>query len=248
MKLNVYSCGCTAMDVSVVSTCDEHGGYVVSATDDVIGRSDRRSFMTKDKSSILLYADVLGAMRKLKDSSVGLVLSYPDHFFFYVRSLTNDKAFRDFPDSYFTECRRILARDGHIVLVVEPAIITSVVFCAAMSGFQIANQFLIRMRIVDHVETDKDSIGDNGYRAVLFFSRTGQDIEHEVRTVKDVRSAALSLHKSGLILDTSCIHHPFVVSARKKAKTIGIVSGRRRYEALKSRLAKLCNNKSKETP
>lgn len=238
MMLNVYSCGCTALDVSVVSQCEEHGGYVVAATEDVVPQSNRKAFMTKDKSAILFYTNLLEGMRKLSAGSTGLIFSYPDHFHFYTREFVATEAFRDFPDRYFPECRRILRKDGHIALIVEHTILSSVVYCARLSGFKLDDYFLVPMYISDlslkHSFVDKYAT----YKAALVFSRNGESSNKKCANLKGFERHALSLHHKGLILDTSCIHYPFLVKSSKKSKSVGIVSNYKRYTALKQKLVK----------
>lgn len=217
MKINVYSCGCTAIDVSIISECDVHGGHVLSAYDRV-KRSDQKAFQTDDGSAILFYTNLSEGMRKLSDKSVGLVLTYPDHYHFNVRALLHPKAWAFYVDPFFTFCSRVLKDDGKIFILIEPNVLHCVLFSAFQSGFDLS--FLKLLPVSD------------GFKFALVFSN-GPALSTNIVDVKSFEKAALDAFSSGLILDTSCLHSKFIQHSRTKAKTVGIVTKECKYSKLK---------------
>lgn len=230
--MSIYSCGCTKNNVPILSECEEHGGHVVSAAK-VMPPSSRRAFMTLDKSTVLFYADVKSGMSKLKDKTVGLILSYPDHFYMYVRQLLDPESFTRFPDFYFSECFRVLKNDGLVVLVVEPNALCSVLYCAHFAGFNLVSQELSKLALRHPNQFFKASYY---HRFVLVFSKQQRDVEIRSRTMQELAKTALASHTSGLIVDTSCNHQPFLLRGRKRARTIGIVSVESQFESIKKTL------------
>jgi hypothetical protein len=180
---------------------------------------------------------MLDGMRRLKDNTVGLIFTYPDHFPFLARDLIDTKVWHDFPDKYFPECRRILQSDGHIVLFVEQFALASVVYSAAKAGFKIVSQSIVRMAIADEPLTSTFLDDFHTYKTCLVFVRNGQESNKRIGDIKlkNAERPVLNFYQSGLILDTSCIHWPFVMASRHVARTVGIVSANKRYAVLKER-------------
>lgn len=238
--LSVYSCGCSARNVPPVSRCLEHNGHVVVSMDRDVPRHRRASKKSKDGRLLLLYDSLQGGMSRLKDNSVGLVLSYPDHFPFAARESVFGSAFLSFPDPYFTECRRLLRDDGHIVLVVEHSVLSAVLYSAAMSGFRINSVSWVRMEIKD-LPSGQDFLNANSvykFCVVLAPDTSKSRMTLGSGTVRDGTFIAEKFHTDGFILDTSCIHYPFVLASKKVSKTVGIVSGRYRYRSIVERINK----------
>lgn len=233
MKLNVYSCGCTALDVSVVSTCEEHGGYVVSATDDFVPTDARKAFMSDDKQSVLFHTNFIDGMRKLSAGTVGLIFSYPDHFMYTARELVDARSFVEFSDSYFYECRRVLRHDGRIAILVEHAVLPSILYCADQAGFHVLGNFLVPMHISDLAGKHNYQNKHSSFKAGLILSRTDGATVVKSSSLRGFEKRVLSNHIGGHIVDTSCIHYHFIMASRKVSRSIGIVSCSDRYKALK---------------
>lgn len=239
--LNVYSCGCTARNVPVLSRCETHNGYVVVVTNGDVPRSSRASRKSKDGRMVILYDSLLGGMGRLRDSSVGLVFTYPDHFPFAARDSVETQAFQDFPDLYFPECRRVLKDDGHVVLIVEHNILSSVVYCGVKAGFKVNSVSTVRMKIKDEPFSQDFLNSFYVYKACVVLSPRKSESRLKVGNVelRNAQKLAEKFHTSGLILDTSCIHYPFVFASKKIAKTVGIVSDNARYKSLIKRMENL---------
>lgn len=232
--LNVYSCGCTALDVPPLSRCKTHSGHVVAAAANFAG--PRRSFLSDDKRVAILYDSTVEGMRRLKDASVGLIFSYPDQFLFTVRSLIDPASFLHFPDTYFPECRRVLRPYGSAVLIVETFALSAVVYCAHMAGFRVDSTSVVRLPIIDEPLVSDFVNEYYVYKACVTLSLRNSPSSGQVRDMS-LKSSPRLIDRlypgKGLILDTSCIHYPFVMSARKTAKTVGIITDLRRYRAMR---------------
>ena len=234
---NVYSCGCSAYDVPIISSCKEHGGNVVSATRNVVMQEDRRSFITKNKKLALLYDNPHTGLGRLKPESVGLIWSYPDHFDFLVRTLLEPSAFRTYNDRYFSACRRVLRPNGHIVLFVEVSALIAVVYSAMLSGFKVVSQSSVIMRLDDDSNEHRFLNNQKRHKVCVVFAFNGHHSTADLSSVNPSRCAQdiIDIYQDGLIVDTSCIHNPFPLVARKVAKTVGIVNDTSRYVAMKRR-------------
>lgn len=226
------------MNVPILSRCKEHNGHVVVVSDLVVPTHERTSYRTKDRRLALLYSSMIDGMRRLKDGTVGLIFTYPDHFPFMARDLIDPTAWHDFPDKYFPECRRVLQADGHIVLFLENFALASVVYSASKAGFKIVSQSIVRMTIADEPLTSTFLDDFHTYKTCLVLVRKGQDSDKRIGDIKlkNAERHIVNLYSSGLILDTSCIHYPFVLAGRKVARTVGIVSDRKRYNVIKERI------------
>lgn len=246
LSLNFYSCGCTAYNVPIMSRCVEHNGYITAARDVEVTIDTRKSFVSHDKSLAVLNDTLIPAMRRLRDKSVGLIFSYPDQFVFGVRTHLSSSAFTALPDSFFPECDRILRDDGTIALIVEHFVLSSVVFCAHMAGFRISSVSTVRMAIKDEPLTSTFINEYSAYKACIVLRKRDAGHRPKVGDIK-ISSAQNVLPDlycgNGMILDTSCIHYPFIFTARRVAKTIGIVGSVKRYLALKQRAESMEKNK-----
>lgn len=232
--LNVYSCGCTAVDVPILSRCAEHDGHVVVVSRSDVPREQRASKMSEDRQLVYLYDSLSGGLSRLRDESVGLVFTYPDHFPFAAREALGSKEYMEFPDLYFRECKRVLRKDGHIVLFVEHFVQAAVVYAARMSGFIVNSVSLVRMKIKSEPLSPTFLNDFHVYKSCIVLSRSGSAGNIKLGNVSLSKSYKLidKLYNGGLILDTSCIHSPFALVAKQHAKTVGIVSDNARYKAL----------------
>ena len=242
--LNLYSCGCSATDVPVLSRCKEHNGYVVIVSNNEVPARHRTSFRTKNRKLSLLYCSLLDGMRRLRESTVGLIFTYPDHYPFLARDRIDSNNWRDFPDKYFPECKRVLQPDGHVVLIIEHLALASVVYSAIKAGFKIVSQSVVRMVISDE-PVDSTFLNDfYVYKVCLVLTHRAHDSNKSIGDIqlKNVGRHIANFHTGGLVLDTSCIHYPVVIAAHKVTRTVGIVSDWKRYNALKERIKKESSN------
>lgn len=236
--MNVYSCGCTARNVPILTRCSEHNGHVVVLSNSDVPRNRRASVLSSDRKLAVLYDSLLGGMSRVKSESVGLIFTYPDHFPFVAREAVVTSAFLEFPDMFFPECSRVLRDDGHIVLIVEHHILSSVVYCASCSGFNVNSVSTVRMEIKDEPHSQDFLNSFYVYKACVVLSRKKSGSKKKMGNVelRNAQRVAEKFHTGGLILDTSCIHYPFVLASREIAKTIGIVSDHARYKSLIGRM------------
>lgn len=239
--MNVYSCGCTARNVPILTRCSEHNGHVVVLSNSDVAKDRRASSLSQDRKFALLYDSLLGGMSRVKTDSVGLVFTYPDHFPFVAREAVVTSAFLDFPDMFFPECNRVLRKDGHIVLIVEYNILSSVIYCAVYNNFKVNSVSTVKMEIMD------DPIGHDFlnkyqvYKAAVVLSPKNSKSNLRLGNMRlnNAGRIAERFHDRGTILDTSCIHYPFVLASHKKAPTIGIVSDKKRYDSLRQKVKEI---------
>lgn len=242
---NVYSCGCTARSVPILSRCKDHDGMVVAVHDEIVGDDVATTYRTPDKNLTLVHSSLIAGMKKIKDERAGLVLTYPSHVAFAARDNIVTTSFCDFPDKYFPECYRILKDDGHVVLIVESFILSSVLYCASMAGFKVNSVSLVAMTLMDEPMAAKFIREWYYYKHCVVLSKHGDGYTLGNFKMKATTNIAKKFNPSGVVVDTSCIHWPFALQSAKTHKTIGIVSNPRRYtnivDRAKSRFCKTVN-------
>jgi hypothetical protein len=235
--LNVYSCGCSAVDVPVMSRCVEHNGYVVASIDNKVEKPEIRR--SDDKSLTIIHDKLLPSMRRIKEGKVGLIFTYPDHCLFALRDTIDDKLFTTFPDKFFPECDRVLNDDGHIVLIVEGFVLHSVLYCAIKSGFKVNSISVCRLLLQDEPLQSKLIQEYYSYKTCVVLSRSGKG-----KTIPNLKLGMVNkiinhFDPKGIVLDTSCIHRPLIFESCKTRKTIGIVPNKRRFNSVVDGLRKI---------
>ncbi len=236
---NIYNCGCVAYDVPVLTRCEVHNGYVVATVPET---KVLRPKTYKLDGFRLIHSDLKKVVHKLQDGFVDLVLSYPQHDPFYVRShLTPAGTFRFGDKDIFKDYYRVLSDDGSMFLIVEYSVLAEALLACTFAGFKIqqivnTSSSIIREHLSFHSKKKKDEQSSwLTCRAGVLLSKKGAIVprlpdEIELKRNADELLHMFQLDASSRILDGSCIHYPFMFSAlRNGHKIIGVTENSERY-------------------
>lgn len=221
MKNNVFSCGCRAIDVPVVATCEKHGAssYVLSATSHV-PMSDRQS--ERNGNNVVLYDNAIRGMRRIPTDSADVVLSYMDPTLHTIRNLLPSSSYADLFDPYFRECMRIL-RSGVVAILAEPQTVGSILYVAHRSRMPVAGISPISLTVEQQF----------GTRIGIIFGPQAVQFE----TLSEMVDIALHNHDNGrYVIDPSGIYRPFIKRAWEESRSITIVEDQTRFNKLASSL------------
>lgn len=237
--INIYSCGCVAEGVPILSRCDTHNGYVCALLpESKVTRPSKYEL----KGFKLLHMDLYKVLRKIKDNSLDMVLSYPQHDPFYIRTNMRIDAQGRFPNRILEEYYRTLSSEGRIFLIVEYEVLAEALYAMAASGFKINQITTVVSRVIKEPsflkrKKDKDERKFYVQRAGVLLSK--KDTESNLPNIINLKRNADSLldlfqlSSNSRVFDGSCIHFPFVVSAlRKGHRVIGVVDNNKRYSSI----------------
>lgn len=233
--LNFYSCGCTSRgDVHILSKCEEHGGFIVALQKDQVNKV--RCF-TSDCGIRIRHQnlqDVTAACVE-KEIRFDLICSYPEHGAFYAHNALLEDGWRRKINPVMGDLYTLLKNKGHLLFVVEQTLLARVLYDCIMAGFHLNSITIVSSTVMmekHHEQTPENYI----YKFAVLFSKSGTDFTLPEYSRFSELADLLSELEPKRLLETSCIHTPFLKIA---TKTLGVCENYNRYVELKR---KLCSN------
>jgi len=220
---NFYNCGCyVADDVSVISRCAHHNGWVVCRTDFRVTRP-RQLLLGKHLKVIHhnLY-DVMEHLRRPLD----LIFAYPEETLFGPQHQLTTFGFQNSRMEIFTHILRLLKPGGKAVFLIDPIDLGSLAYQARLLRFKIDHRFFpvfiksepLFAKEITHSKVYKLAVGLN----------TGPLPKLRLDNLTDFFDG-LDIPDDARILDLSCIHLDEVQRARPNSKIVGICEDANRY-------------------
>lgn len=232
--LNFYSCGCTSRGhVPITARCGEHNGYIVALQKDQVTK--KRSFRS-DGIHIRHHplSDVTEACLE-KGITFDLICSYPEHGSFYAHDSLVENGWRRKLNPLMPDLYSVLREDGHLLFVVEQTMLARALYDSLMAGFVMNSICIVSSTIA--FEPIHEKIPEMyTYKFAILLSKNGSDFKlPDYARLADLPSLLKKL-KPRRVLETSCIHTPFLHIA---PKTLGVCENYNRYVEIKR---KLCQN------
>lgn len=229
--LNFYSCGCTSDDdVSALSRCEEHGTHLVATVRDQVQKP--RSFRVDNLRIRHHSLDETLATISEKKIKFDLICSYPEHTPLYAYNQL-ESGWTKTVNPLMGKLYDALHDDGHLVFVVEQALLARILFDCTMSGFCL-NSISVVSSLVPIEPYHANWPEFYVYKFAVLFSKHGSGSKlPEYMRLSRLHIRLRKKFRPNRVLETSCIHAPFLHIA---SNTIGVCENYNRYEKLKREL------------
>lgn len=222
---NFYNCGCyVADDVSVISRCEHHNGWVVARTDFKV-TNPRQLVVGKRKRLKVIHHNMYDVLEHLK-RPLDLIFAYPEFALFGVQHQLTPFGLRNSRMEVFDHILRLLKPDGKAVFLIDPVDLGVVTYQALLRKFELHTRFFpvfiksepLFSKPIEQNKVYKIAVGLNtGPLPKLRMDDLGAFLD------------ALDIPEEARILDLSCIYLASLQRARPKSKIVGIVEDANRY-------------------
>lgn len=222
---NYYNCGCyVADDVSIISRCAHHNGWVVARTSFRVTRP-RQLVIGKRKLVKIIHHNLFDVLENLKQP-FDLVFAYPEADMFGAQHQLTPFGFQNSRMEVFKHLLRLLKPEGKAVFLLDPVDLGSMFYQAALHKFEVHTRFFpvyVRPEPLWSKSTEKHKV----YKIAVGLN-TGPLPKLRLDNMAPFFDA-LNVPSEARILDLSCIHIGAVKQARPDSKIVGIVEDANRY-------------------
>ena len=224
---NLYNCGCyVADDVSVISRCAIHNGWVVARVSHSVTHPRQ---LTVGKRLKLIHHNLYDVLPHLK-RPVDLVFSYPEYNLFAAQQQLTPLGFANARMEIYDHIERLLKPDGKAVIIVDVCNMASALYQAKLRGFEVHHRFT--PILIKGEPLRGESWQERVYKVMIGLN-TGPLPRFRASNPRPFFDE-LGISQEARILDTSCILLDVVQRARPKAKVVGIIEDAQRYRTIVS--------------
>ena len=226
-----YKCGCVYSNNRWFPECPRHGEWwsAQAGTGDDFVRNKKH----KAKGAMILYTnDTLDAISRVRDSSVGLILTYP--MFQYEES-----EWLEYEDKYFEALNTKLKDDGTFILMTDASNIAPSILRLEGSGFKVKRFSQVLFSNDSDIVTPCVVLFANKDNAAIKCKYGVSDTPGKTLYFSDLAVTESHLVKNfceegGLVLDPFCTNaHTLDGTLHEGRRFIGFCEGAKQFETLK---------------
>jgi hypothetical protein len=176
--------------------------------------------------------ETLDALKE-KNITFDLICGYPEHGdFFAYNALESGWAKRSVPA--IPKIVDALTEDGHLLLVIEQALLSRVIYDCLMVGLHLNSVSIVSSKIAYEPYHEKWPEFYVYKFAVLFSKEHSDTMLPEYKQLAKLHKTVKRLLEPRRVFDISCIHTPFLHIASQR--TLGVCENYNRYSKLKREL------------
>jgi hypothetical protein len=224
---NFYSCGCyVADDVSIISRCAQHNGWVVARTSWRVERPRQ----IEGKNTKIIHHNLYDVLPRLK-RKVDLVFAYPEADLFSVQQQLSPRGWSHSRMEIFEHIQRLLKPDGKAVFIVDCDHAASAIYQAKLHGFEVHTRFAPVMIKAEPLWAKQPNLEQDKVYKMVVGLNTGPLPRFRLSEAAGFFDG-LDIADDARILDTSCILLDVLREARPDAQIMGIIENATRYQRI----------------